>query len=81
MRARVRHHHSPLSTVFTAIALVVLATARLPDAGSAPPPAMSAIRVAEPVSGTGARHTGLAVRIGLGTLLLVGLVFRLRVGD
>lgn len=81
MRARVRHRPSFQGTFLTAIALVVLATARLPDLPHTGPATIHAVRVAEPAADASRGRAGLAVRIGLATLLLAGLVLRLRTGD
>jgi len=81
MRARVRHRPSLQGTILTAIALVVLATARLPDLPRAESAGIHAVRIAEPAGDASRDQAGLAVRIGLATLLLAGLVLRLRTGD
>jgi hypothetical protein len=72
MTARIRHLYS---IGLTAMALLILATARLPDTPAASIPAL---RTSPESTAPSPAAAGWAIRLGLATLLIAGLAFRLR---
>lgn len=72
MTARIRHF---FSIGLTAMALLILATARLPDTPAASIPAL---RTGPESMAPAPAGPAWAIRLGLATLLLAGLAFRLR---
>lgn len=77
MRTKVRQRPPVVPLASTLLALLVLATARLPEPASPGPSEVAAIRIEAPPAPGPGEH-GVAIRVGLATLLLAGLAMRLR---